>query len=174
MTAEAPADAPRIGQHLPGYAVPVVDEHAVRAAAGVLLIVGSIAFGIAVTTGSPLPLQPFGMLFMVDMLLRVIAGDGSSPTLRLGALLVRRLQPHWVGAPQKEFAWWLGFWLAAVSCSTMGLLLAPLWVTLALCGACLSMLFLEAVFGVCVGCALQRTFGSTPPQHCPRGSCATS
>ncbi|KAA6436395.1 hypothetical protein FQ330_03040 [Agrococcus sediminis] len=114
MTTAGPADAPRIGRHLPGYAVPVVDERAVRAAAGLLLLAGGIAFGLAAATGSQAPLQPFGVLG------------------------------------------------------------APLWVTLALCALCLGMLFAETAFGICVGCALQRAFGTTPPQHCPGGVCAAS
>ena len=156
---------------MPGYAVPVIDERAVRAAAGILLLVGGIAFALACFERSTRPLQPFGMFFMVDMLLRVTAGDRWSPTLALGRLVTRGQRPEWVGAPQKEFAWWLGFGLAFVSCSAMGFLGAPLWVTLALCGVCLTLLFLEAAFGICVGCALQRRFGRTPPQHCPGGAC---
>lgn len=174
MTTAGPADAPRIGRHLPGYAVPVVDERAVRAAAGLLLLAGGIAFGLAAATGSQAPLQPFGVLFMLDMLLRVTVSDRWSPTLRLGALIVRRQQPEWVGAPQKAFAWWLGLGLATVSCAAMGVLGAPLWITLALCALCLGMLFAETAFGICVGCALQRAFGTTPPQHCPGGVCAAS
>lgn len=56
----------------------------------------------------------------------------------------------------------------------MGVLGAPLWVTLALCALCLGMLFAETAFGICVGCALQRAFGTTPPQHCPGSVCAAS
>lgn len=166
--------APRIGVVRPGYAIPVIDERAVRAAAGILFLFGVVAFGFAAATGEIRPLQPFGMFFMLDMLLRVTAGDRWSPTLALGRLIVRRQQPEWVGAPQKAFAWWLGFGLAAVSCGAMGLFAAPLWLTLALCGLCLSLLFLETAFGICVGCALQRVFSKTAPQHCPGGACATT
>ena len=163
--------APRIGQIVPGYEVAVIDERAVRAAAGLLFLAGGIAVAWALNTQSTRPLQPFGMLFMVDMLLRVTAGDRWSPTMALGRLVVSRQTPEWVGAAQKEFAWWLGFGLAATSCVTMGLLAAPLWVTLALCGVCLTLLFLETAFGICVGCALQTRFGKRPPMYCPGGSC---
>jgi hypothetical protein len=164
--------APRIGMVVAGYDVPVIDERAVRAAAGILLLLGGIAFSAAVAEQSMRPLQPFGMFFMIDMLLRVVAGDRWSPTLALGRLVVHRQRPEWVGAAQKEFAWWLGFGLAAVSCATMGLFAAPLWLTLTLCGLCLSILFLETAFGICVGCALQSRFGRTPPRYCPGDSCA--
>lgn len=156
---------------VPGYAIPVINERAVRAAAGILFLLGAAAFATAFFTGSAQPLQPFGMFFMIDMLLRVTAGDRWSPTLALGRLAVWRQRPEWVGAPQKEFAWWLGFGLALVSCTTMGFFAAPLWVTLALCGTCLTLLFLETAFGICVGCALQSKFGKQPPQYCPGGTC---
>lgn len=167
----SPTGAPRIGRIVPGYTIPVLNERAVRAAAGILFLAGGIAFGAAIVQQSLQPLQPFGMFFMLDMLLRVVAGDRWSPTLALGRMIVRRQVPEWVGAPQKEFAWWLGFGLAAVSCATMGFFAAPLWLSLALCGICLVLLFLETAFGICVGCALQRIFSRTPPMHCPGGTC---
>lgn len=168
----APESKPTIGRYLPGYAVPVVNERAVRAAAGLLFLAGAISWGLAAHTGSQQPLQPFGMFFLIDMLLRVLVGDRWSPTLALGRLIVSCQRPEWVGAPQKAFAWWLGFGLALVSCAGMGLLQAPLWLTLSLCGLCLSLLFIETAFGICVGCALQSAFGRRAPQHCPGDSCA--
>ncbi|WP_182354017.1 DUF4395 domain-containing protein [Flaviflexus huanghaiensis] len=170
----ASSPPPRIGARVPGYVVLVIDERAVRAAAGILLLAGGIAFGTALATGSTAPLQPFGMLFMFDMLLRIGLGDRWSPTLAVGRLAVRRQKPEWVGASQKEFAWMLGFGLAFVSCTTMGLLATPLWVTLVLCGTCLTLLFLETSFGICVGCALQQRFGKTEPMYCPGGICETA
>lgn len=58
MTPEGPnADAPgpRIGRIIPGYAIPVVDERAVRAAAGILFLMGAATFATAYFTGSPSP-----------------------------------------------------------------------------------------------------------------------
>lgn len=170
MTTTAP-ERPRIGTLVPGYEIAVINERAVRAAAGLLLLFGGVAFAFAVATESIRPLQPFGMFFMFDMMLRVIVGDRWAPTLALGRLIVRKQQPEWVGASQKEFAWWLGFGLAAVSCASMGLFAVPLSVTLALCGTCLTLLFLETAFGICVGCALQARFGKQPPMYCPGGTC---
>lgn len=168
---DATAEPPAIGQWVPGYEVPVINERAVRAAAGLLFLAGSISMAVAVASGSAQAMQPFGLIFMLDMLIRVLAGDRWSPTLALGRLSVMRQRPEWVGAEQKAFAWWLGFGLAAISCATMGLFAAPLWVTLALCSVCLTFLFLETAFGICVGCALQARFGKTAPRYCAGGSC---
>lgn len=158
---------------VPGYDIPVINERAVRASAGILFLGGAIAYGTAIATDSPDALKPFGMFFIVDMALRIILGDRWSPTLALGRLIVIRQKPEWVGARQKEFAWWMGFGLGTVSCSTMGLFAGPFWLTLALCGLCLSFIFLEAAFGICVGCSLQKLFDKTPPQYCPGGTCNT-
>lgn len=163
---------PTLGSMVPGYEVPVIDERAVRASAGLLFLAGAIGWGFALYTGSQQPLQPFGMFFMVDMGLRVLAGDRWSPTLALGRLIVSRQKPEWVGAPQKAFAWWLGLGLAVISCAGMGVLQAPLWIVLSLCGLCLGMLFIETAFGICIGCTLQRLFGARQPQYCPGDSCA--
>ena len=148
--------ASRIGRVVRGHAIPVIDERAVRAAAGIMFLLGGAAFATAFFTGSAQPLQPFGMFFMIDMLLRVTAGDRWSPTLMLGRLAVKGQRPEWVGAPQKELAWWLGFGLALV-----------------LCGSCLTLLFLETSFGICVGCALQSRFSKQPPKYCPGDTCDT-
>ncbi|WP_342452122.1 DUF4395 domain-containing protein [Leucobacter exalbidus] len=165
---------PRIGRIVHGYTIPVIDERAVRAGPGILFLLGGAEFATAFFTGSMQPLQPFGMFFMVDMLLRVAVGDRWSPTLMFGRLAVSGQRQEWVGAPQKEFAWWLGFGLALVSCMSMGLFATPLWATLALCGICLTLLFLETAFGICIGCALQARFGKQPPRYCPANTCEAS
>ena len=169
--AKTEPDASHIGRIVPGYSVPVINEHEVRVGAGILFSLGLISFLAALVEGTSRPLQPFGMFFMMDMLLRLMAGDRWSPTLALGRLAVRGREPQWVGAPQKEFAWWLGFALAFISCTSMGFLGAPLWLTLTLCSVCLTLLFLEAAFGICVGCSLQARFGRQAPQYCPGGTC---
>lgn len=163
--------APTVGQIVPGYAIPVINERAARAAAGLLFLVGVFAYSNAIFTGDASALKPFGMLFMFDMAVRLIAGDRWSPTMAVGRLVVRGQQPEWVGAPQKEFAWWMGMLVAAGSCITMGFFSAPFWVTMSICGLCLSLLFLETAFGICVGCKLQTLFSRQEPMYCPGGTC---
>lgn len=166
----APAD-PIVGRIMPGYAVPVVNERQIRAGAGLLLLLGAISFGFALHHGDANIMRPFGVFFMVDMLARTSLGEKWAPSLLLGGAIVRGQQPDWVGARAKVFAWYLGFGMALAACATMGLIGAPAWVTLALCGLCLAFLFFEAAFGICVGCHLQRLFSSTAPQYCPGANC---
>lgn len=164
-------EQPIIGELVDGYDIAVINERAVRAGAGILFLGGAVSIGLAIAAGNTLPLQPFGFIFMMDMLIRVLVGDRFSPSLVLGRLVVSGQQPEWVGAPQKAFAWWLGFGLAFVSCTVMGFVNAPLLVTLILCSLCLSLLFVETAFGICVGCKLQSLFSKNEPQYCPGGNC---
>ncbi|MBH0024351.1 DUF4395 domain-containing protein [Salinibacterium sp. SWN248] len=174
MSTTTPTKAPTVGSLVEGYSIPVVNERAVRVAASILFLGGAVSIGFAFVEHSAVPLRPFGVFFMMDMLLRVTVGDRWSPTLALGRFIVRSHEPNWVGAPQKEFAWWLGYGLALISCAGMGVLGAPLEATLALCSLCLTMLFLEAAFGICIGCSLQRLLSKTPPQYCPGDTCRVS
>lgn len=164
---------PTIGKWVPGYSVPVINERAVRAAAGILFLLGAIAWGTAFATGSVQWLKPFGMFFVFDMALRVGFGDRWSPTMILGRLAVMGQKPEWVGASQKAYAWWLGLGMATAFCASTGFLNAPLGVILSLCGLCLTLLFLETAFGICVGCKLQALFSKTEPMYCPGGVCET-
>ena len=49
--------APRTGEHVDGYEVPVLDEHAVRIAAGILPAIGITALTITLASDSIRPLQ---------------------------------------------------------------------------------------------------------------------
>lgn len=168
---DATNTAPRTGAHLNEYDVPVLDEHAVRIAAGILLAVGITAVTVTLAADATRPLQLFGLFFLVDMVARVFISDRLSLPPTLGRALTRRRLPLWVGAPQKVFAWWLAIGLAAISCITMSTGAVPLVVTLGLCGVCFTLLFLEAAFGWCVGCALHRRFSRQPTRHCANNTC---
>ena len=73
--------APRTGEHVDGYEVPVLDEHAVRIAAGILLAIGITALTITLASDSIRPLQMFGMFFLLDMTTRVLISDRLSLSL---------------------------------------------------------------------------------------------
>lgn len=163
--------APRAGEHIDGYEVPVLNEHAIRIAAGIPLAAGIPALTTTLASDNIRPLQTFGMFFLLDMTTRVFISDRLSLTLALGRARTRRRRPHWVGAPQKAFAWRLALGLAALSCLIMGAGIAPFAVTLGLCGICFTLLFLEAVSGWCAGCALHQRFSRKPTRYCANGVC---
>lgn len=169
--AEQASSTPTFGEHVDGIDVLVFNERAVRAAAGILFLIGFTAFMTAALTNDFQPLRAFAMFFMIDMTLRLFGSARLAPSLVLGALIVRRQRPEWVGAEQKKLAWGLGLGMAFVSCVVTGFFGIEGAVILGLCGVCLGLLFLESSFGICAGCELHRAFAKQKPQLCPGDTC---
>lgn len=162
---------PVIGEYVDGIDIPVVDERAVRASAGLLFLFGIIAVMTAALTGDLQLLRGFGIVFLFDMAMRLFVGTRYTPSLVIASLIVRRQRPEWVGAQQKRLAWAIGLGLGFVSCAAMGFLGVSAEVQIALCSICLSLLFIESAFGICVGCELQRLFSREKPQLCAGDTC---
>jgi len=169
---ETTTEQPSFGERVEGISIPVFNERAVRASAGLLFLVGFAAWMTAFYTGNFQYLRGFGALFLIEMMVRLVLNHRFAPAMALGSLMVRWQRPEWVGAPQKRFAWWLGFGIATVGCLGFGWLGFPALWMLVLCGLCLALLFLEAAMGICVGCELQRLFAKTPPELCPGDRCS--
>lgn len=158
-------------EQVDGYDVPVYNEREVRASAGILFALGFAGYLTVLLTGEVQPMRAFGMLFVIDMSIRLLISPRFSPTMTVGRLIVYRQRPEFVGASQKTFAWWMGWGLATASCFALGWLGLPLPIILVLCGLCVTLLFLETAFGICVGCELQRRFSRQKPQYCPGDVC---
>ena len=93
--------------------------------------------------------------------------------------IVAAQKPEYVGAIQKRFAWSIGLMLSTV----MILLVYVFEITglpnLIICGICLTFMFMESAFGICVGCTLYglllRFKILAEPQYrpaCPGNVCA--
>jgi hypothetical protein len=165
------SEAPDFGERVDGIDIPVFNERAVRAAAGLLFVFGAWGWMTAYFTGNPSLMRAFGFVFFLDMIIRLTMNHRFAPSMALGSLLVRWQRPEWVGAAQKKTAWWLGFGIAFTACMGFGWLSFPLTWMLVLCGVCLTFLFMEAALGICVGCELHRIFAKTPPELCPGDRC---
>lgn len=163
--------APVVGQWVDGIDVPVVNERAVRAAAGLLFLAGFTAWLVGVITGDLGPMRAFGILFAVEMQARLLAGTRFSPVLALGTLLTRPQRPEWVDARSKQLAWGLGLGMALAGCLALGWLGLPAVIAQSLCGLCLALLFAEAALGYCVGCELARRFAREKPTLCAGDTC---
>jgi len=113
----------------------------------------------------------FVVLFLVDFSIRILVNPKFSPTLVLGHWVVRKQQPEWVGAPQKRFAWAIGFVLALTMWYLVVLnnVIGP--VNLIVCATCLTLMFFEAAFGTCLGCKIYNALSPERAQHCPGGTC---
>lgn len=150
----------RFGQRISGLSADgrvlhaaVFDENQVRAAAGLTMVVGAVAFGFAYFDGDYLPLQVVAAFFFAEFLLRLTAGLRYSPMGLVARLLTRGLPPEWVSAKPKRFAWTIGLGL---SLSMMVVTNSGVrgWLPRSICLVCLTMMWLESVLGLCLGCKL--------------------
>src|SRR5712691_3696188 len=127
-----------------GDAVPeaVVDEHQVRAAAGITMMLGAVAFAYAYFRQVYWPLQAVSVLFALDFLIRVTAGLQYSPVGALAGVLTRRHRPEWVSAAPKRFAWTLGLAMSrAMAVITNSGIRG--WLPRTICLICLTLMWLE-------------------------------
>lgn len=159
------------GERLEGYAVPVLNERAVRAAAGIVFFFAVVSFMNAWLIGNFQPTRVFVVAFLIDFTLRIFVNPKFAPSLILGQWMVRRQQPEWGGAPQKRFAWAIGFVLAVVMLYLVVIqhVIGP--INLIVCAACLVLLFFETAFGICIGCKVYNAFHKDQAQLCPGGVC---
>jgi hypothetical protein len=164
----------QFGQHHPDYAVPVLNERAVRASAGILFFMGLIAFMNAWLVGNFQPTRVFVLLFLMDFGTRIFINPQYAPSLIIGQWFVRKQQPEYVGAPQKRFAWAIGFVLALLMSYLMVFnnMVGPM--NLLVCGVCLALMFAETAFGICIGCKIYNAFNQDKAQLCPGGVCDVS
>ena len=155
----------------------VFDENQVRAAAGLTLALGAVAFSYAYLAKIYLPIQAVTTLFFIEFLIRVSWGIARSPLGLIAGLMTRRDTPHWVSAKPKRFAWSLGLAMSlAMMLITNGGIRGPLPLTI--CLICLTLMWLEAVLGLCLGCEMHRflvRWGWMQPDKdfeiCSNGAC---
>ncbi len=161
----------QFGQAHPDHAIPVLNERAVRASAGILFFLALICFMNAWLTGNFQPTRVFVVSFLIEFTLRLFINPRFAPVMILGEWVVRKQQPEWVGAPQKRFAWAIGFVLAATMLYLVVLnhVVGP--INLVVCALCLTLLFFETAFGICIGCKIYNWIRSDKAQLCPGGSC---
>ncbi|MDD2809306.1 DUF4395 domain-containing protein [Rhodoferax sp.] len=161
----------QFGEMRPEYPMPVLNERAVRAAAGVLFFLGLISFMNAWLTGNFQPTRVFVVSFLIEFTIRILVNPRFAPIMILGQWMVRKQQPEWSGAPQKRFAWAIGFVLAASMLYLVVLnhVIGP--INLIVCSMCLTLLFFETAFGICIGCKIYNFFNKEKAQLCPGGVC---
>lgn len=150
-----------IGQIIPGLEIHgqpapygVINERAIRATAGIMLVLWMITFFIVFSTKNFSYLYPTVIAFWIQFFITVFFGPKYAPFSLLGRLLVQKQQAEYVGAIQKRFAWALGL-LMASSMLIMTLGFGVSWMLpMAICMICLAFMWLESAAGICVGCKI--------------------
>ena len=149
------ADRPTLAPVVDGRTLhaAVVNEDEARVAAGLTMALGAVAFVYANFDKLFWPIKTVSAFFFVDFLLRVTVGLEHSPTGVVAGWLTRRRTPQWVSAKPKRFAWTLGVVMAgAMTAITNDGIHGTLPRTI--CLICLTLMWLEAVLGLCLGCEL--------------------
>ncbi len=135
----------------------VLDERVVRGSAGLMLLVGFIAFVNGFVVKNYIILPYLSGFLVLNFAIGIFVSPKLSPTMALARLMAWRQTPLPIGAIQKRFAWSLGLGLS-VAIFSLSLLLVndASWFepVCMLCLICLLFLFLETAFGICVGCQL--------------------
>ena len=161
----------QFGEQLPEYAVPVFNERAVRAGAGIMFAFALISFMHALLLGNFMPTKVFVLAFLIDFTLRLFINPRFAPSLIIGQWVVRKQVPEYTGAPQKRFAWGIGFILALAMfvLIVVNNVVGP--INGLICLTCLIFMFFESAFGICLGCKVYNVFNKEQAQLCPGNSC---
>jgi hypothetical protein len=132
---------------------PIVNEHEARAAAGITLVLGAVAFVYAYFEHDYLPLQAVSVFFFLEFLVRVRFGLPASPIGRAAGWLVQRQPVEPVSARPKAFAWTLGLVMAGCMAVITNSGVRG-YLPRTLCLICLTLMWLECALGLCLGCEL--------------------
>jgi hypothetical protein len=131
----------------------VFNENEVRAAAGLTMVTGAVAFGYAYFDKQYVPLQIVASLFFIEFLMRVTVGLRYSPFGLVAHAMTTGRPPEWVSARPKRFAWSLGLAMAlAMTVITNSGIRGYLPRTM--CLICLTLMWTESALGLCLGCKI--------------------
>jgi len=159
------------GESVKGYDIPVLNEREARAGAGILLLPAMFSFLNAYLTHNFYVTKIFVTFFMVDFIIRIFINPKYAPSLILGRIFVQNQEPEYVGAKQKRFAWSIGLILSMIMFFIIVILEIMTPVKIAICLLCITLLFSETAFGICLGCIVYHKTQASKPQYCPGNVC---
>ena len=149
------------GEYIEGRGYKVLDERRMRASAGIMMLLGLIAFINGFILRNFIVIPYISGFLMINFMIGIFINPKFSPTVFIGYLFVRKQSPLPIGAIQKKFAWSLGLGLATVIfVLSLYLVSDPTYFdpVCMLCLICLFLLYFETAFGICIGCKLYYLF----------------
>jgi len=158
------------GEWVPGYDVTVINEREARAAAGILFMLGMIVIFVGIGYNHIIVARVYLAFLFVDFTLRMIS-PRYAPSLLLGKLVTQHQKPEYVGGLQKRFAWTLGWFISLPMMWWFVIHWDITFYKVLVCILCLTLMFLEAAFSVCVGCMIYKWVIREDAKHCPGGVC---
>ena len=161
----------KFGEDVEGYAIPVLNEREIRAAAGMLFLATFLSLMFILFKENFVPIKYVVSFFLADFVVRVFISPRFSPSLILARFIVHNQTPEYVGAAQKKFAWVIGVVLSGTMFYFFVFANAYSQITGIICLICLIFLFFESAFGICLGCLLYPLFFKDKVQYCPGEVC---
>lgn len=145
------------GEYIERKKFKIVDERRMRASAGIMLLLGTIA-SINSFILNRFEIIPYISGFLsLNFIIGVFINPKFSPTIIIARLFVWKQSSLPIGAIQKKLAWSSGLVLSTTIFVLSVLLqkeatyFEPVCI---LCIICLVLLYLETAFGICVGCKI--------------------
>jgi len=158
------------GEKVPGYDVTVINEREARAAAGILGMLGTLVIFIGIGFNHIIVARVYIAFLFLDFTARLISPK-YSPSLLLGKFMVRNQKPEYVGGMQKRFAWSLGWLISLPMIYWFVLHWDITFYKVLICILCITLMFLESAFSICIGCMIYKAITKEDPKHCPGGVC---
>ena len=159
------------GESVEGYEIPVLNEREARAGAGILLLPAIASFVNSYLTHNFIFTKIFVTVFMVDFFIRIFINPNYAPSLIIGRFFVQNQTPEYVGAKQKKFAWSIGFVLSVIMFFIIVVFEIMTSIKIVICLLCITFLFSETAFGICIGCILYHKTQKNRPLYCPGNVC---
>ncbi len=159
------------GENVAGYDVPVLNEREIRAAAGLLFLAAFFSFMHVWLVGNYFFIKLYVSGFLVEFIIRLFINPKFAPAMILGRFIVSQQKVEYTGAPQKKFAWSIGFLMALGMFASLVLANQVSVVTCIVCLICLTFLFFETSFGICIGCVMYNLTHKQKAHFCPGGVC---
>ena len=157
----------KFGETVEGYNNPVLNEREIRASAGILFLVMFVGWMQILFNENFLLIKYVITLFLTDFVIRVFVNPKYSPALIMGRWIVSQQTPEYVSAAPKKFAWRIGLAFSTTMFILLVVLNSTSFFTGITCLICLTFLFFESVFGICLGCLFYPWFYKERTQLCP-------
>jgi len=160
------------GEIINNYDFKVINERDARASAGIMFLLGIITLFSFFMTRNLFWANLFTITFILEFIIRVFINPNYAPYMILGSLIVSNQEPDWVEAKPKKFAWILGVILGMImSYFIIFNIMTPF--RLLTCLLCLVLLYMESIFGICLGCIVYKKL-NYKLYKCPGGVCEVS
>lgn len=145
------------GEKIEGINYPVLNEREVRGSSGIMLFLAVIAAINGFILREFIVIPYIVGFIMMNFAVGIFINPKFMPTMYIARRMVRSQTPIYFGAIQKRFAFSLGFTLTMIIFALSLFLLEDVKYfdpVCFLCLICITLLYLESAFGICVGCKI--------------------